>query len=347
LTWQTTLDGARGASPLCRHLSNGGQVIPWLEFSVQDLLPYGFDDLQVQGCPTGWHGPSGVWSFDYRGGYLKSRGAFSTRPTSHLTTSRKQCIIGIVVIPADQEANTSKFAAVERTFLAQEIAQRFLRLLQDGKLQAGERLPAERELASLLGVGRPSLREALRALQLMNVVEVRPGDGTYVSSLKAEHLAEPLRLLLRLQDVTYLEVLEARRSIEPAIAALAAERIGEDELGQLRSCLTKARECVDDPAGFLEADLELHSVIVEASRNPLLIGIMASISSLGPATRQRTAYIPGVRKVALEDHGRIVEAIALRDADAARKAIEDHISHIEEALRAASDEQAPSEGLPI
>jgi GntR family transcriptional repressor for pyruvate dehydrogenase complex len=266
---------------------------------------------------------------------------------SHLTTRNKYCIIADVVLPADQTTNTSKFVAVERTFLAQEIAQRFLRLLQDGQLQAGEKLPAERELASLLGVGRPSLREALRALQLMNVVEVRPGEGTYVSSLKAEHLAEPLRLLLLLQDVTYLEVLEARRSIEPAIAALAAERIGEEELEQLRSCLGNARACVDDPAGFLDADLELHSVIVEASRNPLLIGIMASISSLGPATRKRTAYIPGVRGVALEDHARIVDAIALRDADASRKAMENHISHIQKALREASAEEAPSEGLAI
>jgi GntR family transcriptional repressor for pyruvate dehydrogenase complex len=252
-----------------------------------------------------------------------------------------------VVRPTDQEIDTGKFVAVERTFLAQEIAQRILRLLQDGDLQAGEKLPPERELASLLGVGRPSLREALRALQLMNVVEVRPGEGTYVSSLRAEQLAEPLRLLLLLQDVTYLEVLEARRSIEPAIAALAAQRISEDELDQLNSCLSRARECVDDPAGFLNADLELHSIIVEASRNPLLIGIMASISSLGPATRQRTAYIPGVREKVLVDHGQIVDAIRQRDPEASRKAIEDHISHIEEALRTIVTKEGSLKGLGI
>jgi len=249
--------------------------------------------------------------------------------------------------PPGRTPNTEKFVAIERTVLAQEIAQRILDLIQGGKLEPGERLPAERELASLLGVGRPSLREALRALQLMNVIEVRPGEGTYVSSLKAKQLAEPLRLLLVLQDVTYLEVLEARQSIEPAIAGLAAERISEDELEQLNSCLGRARECVDDPASFLNADLELHSIVVEASRNPLLIGIMASISSLGPATRQRTAYIPGVREKVLENHGQIVEAIGRRDPDASWKAMEDHISHIEEALRRTVGEDGGSDGLDI
>jgi GntR family transcriptional repressor for pyruvate dehydrogenase complex len=243
--------------------------------------------------------------------------------------------------------DTGKFAAVERTFLAQEIAQKFLRLLQEGELEAGEKLPRERELASLLGVGRASLREALRALQLMNVIEVRPGEGIYVSSLRAEQLAEPLRLLLLLQDVTYLEVLEARRCIEPAIAALAAERISEEELSHLNSCLSKARGCVEDPDGFLKADLELHSIIVEASRNPLLIGIMASISSLGPATRQRTAYLEGVRDRVLRSHAEIVDAIGRHDAQASWKAMEDHISHIEEALRRTAGEEGSGEGLEI
>ena len=252
-----------------------------------------------------------------------------------------------MVRPTDQEADTGKFVAVERTFLAKEIAERILGLIQGGELVPGEKLPPERELASLLGVGRPSLREGLRALQLMNVIEVRPGEGTYVSSLKAEQLAEPLRLLLLLQDVTYLEVLEARRSIEPAIAALAAERISEDELDQLNSCLGRARECVDDPPSFLNADLELHSIVVEASRNPLLIGIMASISSLGPATRQRTAHILGVREKVLENHGQIVEAIGRRDAAASWKAMENHIFYIEEALRRTIGEDGGSDGLDI
>jgi GntR family transcriptional repressor for pyruvate dehydrogenase complex len=266
---------------------------------------------------------------------------------THLTTGHICAIIGNVAIPPDRNSNRGKFVAVERTFLAQDIAQRILGLIQEGELEAGERLPPERELASLLGVGRPSLREALRALQLMNVIEVRPGEGTYVGSLKAEQLAEPLRLLLVLQDVTYLEVLEARRSVEPAIAALAAERISEEELDQLDSCLRKAAECVDDPDDFLQADLELHSTIVEASRNPLLVGIMASIASLGPATRQRTAYIPGIREVVLTHHRHIVEAIRRQDPQASRDAVEKHISHIEQALRKIVGEDGSSEGLDI
>ena len=191
------------------------------------------------------------------------------------------------------------------------------------------------------------MRGALRALQLMNVIEVRLGEGTYVSSLRAEQLAEPLRLLLLLQDVMYLEVLEGRQCVEPAIAASAAERISEGELSHLNSCLSKAMRCVEEPDGFLEADLELHSILVEASRNPLLIGIMASISSLGPDTRQRTAYLEGVREEVLKDHTRIGDAVGRHDARVSWKAMEDHISHIEEDLRGTAGENEPSDGLDI
>jgi DNA-binding FadR family transcriptional regulator len=123
--------------------------------------------------------------------------------------------------------------------------------------------------------------------------------------------------------------------------------IREDELERLHSCLSRARESIDDPTGFLNADLELHSIIVEASRNPLLIGIMASISSLGPATRQRTAYISGVREVVSEHHARIVEALGSGDPEASRRAMEEHISHIEDALRGVAGEEGSLEGFEI
>jgi DNA-binding FadR family transcriptional regulator len=186
----------------------------------------------------------------------------------------------------------------------------------------------------MLGVSRPSVREALRALQLMQVVEVRQGDGTYVSSLTPELLARPLEIILNLlQDVTYLQILEARRMIEPGIAALAALRIDEEGLGRLRECLSRSEQAIADPEDFLDADMDLHSAIVEATQNPLIVSLYASIAQLGAATRKRTAYISGVRESTLDNHRKIVEALASRDADRSREAMELHLSDVEERLR--------------
>ncbi len=227
-----------------------------------------------------------------------------------------------------------RFSAIERTVLSQEIAKRILGLIQDGQISPGEKLPPERKLAELLGVSRPSVREALRALQFLDVIEVKQGDGTYVSSLKPEQLARPVEVILRLlQDVTYLEILEARWIIEPGIAGLAAERITEDELAELESGLQKSERSVDNPTEFLVADRELHSVIVEASQNPLLISLYASIINLGISTRERTVYISGVRESTLAYHTDIVEAIAKHDPLLSKKAMREHLEDIKARLQ--------------
>jgi GntR family transcriptional repressor for pyruvate dehydrogenase complex len=232
-----------------------------------------------------------------------------------------------------QEKGEHRFIAIERTILSQEIAKRILNFIHDGHIQPGEKLPPERELASLLGVSRPSVREALRALQLMNIIEVRPGDGTYVSSLEPEKLAQPLEQILRLlQDVSYIEVLETRRILESAIAELAAERISDESLQNLDDCLERSEAVVEDPKAFAAADVELHSLIVQSTGNPLLMSLYGSIAHLGIATRERTAFISGVRERTLAYHKKIVQALHERDQKQSREAMHAHLLDVEEAL---------------
>lgn len=238
-----------------------------------------------------------------------------------------------------QEKGEHRFIAIERTILSQEIAKRILNFIHDGHIQPSEKLPPERELATLLGVSRPSVREALRALQLMNIIEVRPGDGTYVSSLEPEKLAQPLEQILRLlQDVTYIEVLETRRILESAIAELAAERISDEYLEKLDACLEESEAVVDDPRAFAEADVALHSLIVQSTGNPLLMSLYGSIAHLGIATRERTAYIEGVRERTLDYHKKIVQALHAGDQEQSREAMHAHLMHVEEALLGNFDE---------
>src|SRR5690606_41971721 len=116
------------------------------------------------------------------------------------------------------------FGPVKKNAIAEEIIARLLGLIRDRQLQPGDKLPPERELAAMLGVSRPSLREALRALSVMNVLELRQGDGTYVSSLEPDLLVEHLGLVLSIDDSTFLPLLDTRNIVAVGIVALAAER---------------------------------------------------------------------------------------------------------------------------
>ena len=124
----------------------------------------------------------------------------------------------------------STFEPIKRSGLAEEISTRLISLIKEKLLQPGDKQPPERELAAMLNVSRPSLREALRALAILNIIEIRQGDGTYVSSLDTELLVEHLDLIFSLDDSTILQLFEVRKIFEPEIAALAAARITADQI---------------------------------------------------------------------------------------------------------------------
>lgn len=237
------------------------------------------------------------------------------------------------------------FGTVERSALSEEIVTRLLTLIKEKELRPGDKLPPERELATTMNVSRPSLREALRALSIMNIVEIRQGDGTYITSLDPGLLVEHLEFVFALDDSTLVELFEARKILETEIAALAAQRITDEELKELETCLAKSIESVEDQEAFLQADLELHAKITEAARNPILSRIMASISQLGLVSRRRTVEIPGVRPQSLKDHQAIVAALKARNPEDAREAMLQHLSNVEERLKQLASIEEPTAAL--
>lgn len=226
------------------------------------------------------------------------------------------------------------FGTVKKNVLSEEIVDRLLSLIREKKLQPGDKLPPERELAAMMNVSRPSLREALRALSVMNVVQIRQGGGTFVTSLEPELLVEHLDFIFSLDSSTFLELFEARMIMEPGIIALAAERITDEEIALLEECIAESLTNVDDHQAFLEADLKLHEKITEAARNPILSRFMVSLSRLGRASRGRTVESSGVRERSIKDHQAIVAALKQHDPDAARQAMLQHLNHVEQGLRA-------------
>ena len=132
---------------------------------------------------------------------------------------------------------SSKFGTIEKDPISKQIAARLLSLLKEKHLRPGDKLPPERELAAMMQVSRPSLREALQALSIMNVLEIRQGSGTYVTSLESGLLSEQLSFVFSLDDSTFLELFEARKILETGIIGLAVSRITDDDIVELKQIL--------------------------------------------------------------------------------------------------------------
>ncbi len=205
-------------------------------------------------------------------------------------------------------------------------------MILDGRLAPGQRLPAERALCEALGVSRPTVREAIRSLQAMNIVESRHGAGTFVSSLSTEELLRPLQFAMSLAEGGLEHLFEVRLLLEPGAAALAAERATPDQIAGLRDCARRAeQEAAVDADAMVRLDAELHERIVEASGNPLLQHLWSATKALGVESRRYTVRLPEVPPHTVTEHVAIAEAVAGGDAAAARAAMEAHITRVRDA----------------
>ncbi|MCX4913694.1 FadR/GntR family transcriptional regulator [Streptomyces sp. NBC_00687] len=207
-------------------------------------------------------------------------------------------------------------------------------MIVSGALRPGDRLPKESELAADLGLSRNSLREAVRALSLIRILDVRQGDGTYVTSLDPQLLLEALSFVVDFhRDDTVLEFLAVRRILEPAATAMAATLIGEAELDALADQLDKLgpEPSVEE---LVAADLDFHRGIVRASGNSVLCSLLDGLS--GPTTRARVwrglTQEDAVSRT-LHEHRAILAALRDRDAEAARSWATVHIASVEQWLR--------------
>jgi GntR family transcriptional repressor for pyruvate dehydrogenase complex len=240
-----------------------------------------------------------------------------------------------------------RFERFPRSTLPEEIANRLLGLIREQELKPGDKLPAERDLAQQMGVSRPVLREALRALALMRVVDIRHGAGTYITSLEPELLISHLDFVFPKDSIALLKLSEARRVVEIGNVRLAAVRITADELGRLEALVASLRAALDTPARFGELDIEFHTAVGEAAENFLLSQFMSIVNTLGRVSRERTGGSPAVRAAALRDHRAILAALQANDPDAAEEAMGRHLDRVEVALRAVSPPATAQTGAAV
>jgi GntR family transcriptional repressor for pyruvate dehydrogenase complex len=215
-----------------------------------------------------------------------------------------------------------------------EAIERIKEMIVSGALRPGDRLPKESELAAELGLSRNSLREAVRALSLIRILDVRQGDGTYVTSLDPQLLLEALSFVVDFhRDDTVLEFLAVRRILEPAATAMAAVRIPVEELDALEGKLDALgpQPSVEE---LVASDLEFHRGIVQGSGNSVLCSLLDGLS--GPTTRARVwrgiTQEDAVSRTLLE-HRAILTALRDRDAEAARSWATVHVASVEQWLR--------------
>jgi len=200
-------------------------------------------------------------------------------------------------------------------------------LIDRGRLRPGDRLPGERELATQIGVSRPSVRAGLHALAAMGVVRSRHGSGTYIPDGPPSLGSEPLSFLAALHGFTRDEMYETRRILETEAAGLAAERATSEHLATLAEEVAGLFANRDNPHQFLVHDINFHRAVADAAKNPIVGALVGMVSALYYERRKATAERASDSDLrdAAEAHRRIYQAIRARDADRARRAMSDHL----------------------
>jgi GntR family transcriptional repressor for pyruvate dehydrogenase complex len=218
-------------------------------------------------------------------------------------------------------------APIRREPLAAEVARRLVDYLLSGGVEPGGRMPSERQLAEAFGVGRSAVREAIAALTLIGLIEVRHGDGTYLKRPDSPLLPQVVEWGLLLGEQRTIDLVEARQLIEVDIAGLAALRRTEEDLDGLQRILARMeQESRDDAqtAAFVDADVEFHLRLAEMARNSALRDVLSSIQALLRAWIGRV-IAEGYRDISYAEHVPIFEAVRARDARAAEEAMDAHM----------------------
>ena len=216
---------------------------------------------------------------------------------------------------------------------------RIKQMIQSGELAPGDRLPPEQELSERLGLSRSSMREAVKALATMRVLDVRRGDGTYVTSLRPSLLIETMSFVLDFHtDSAVMEVFEARGLLEPGIAALAAQRATPEHVAAMEAHLEGITESAETE-DLVTHDLEFHRMIAEATGNDYLVGLIDGIGSQTWRARVwRGVTESNAVARTLDEHRQILTSIREVDDVVARAAMTLHISGAERWISAGLNE---------
>lgn len=234
--------------------------------------------------------------------------------------------------------------------ISDRIAESLERMIADGRLKPGERLPAERELASRLEVSRPSLREAIQKLNSKGLLSTRHGGGTYVLESLEPSFVDPLVSLMRELPETLYDVLEIRHAVDGTAAYYAALRGTDEDKAKIKRCFDEmiAHHGGPDPMDEANADAAFHLSIVEASHNLVLLHMMRGLFTLLQNSishnLDKLYTLPRVFEPLSRQHERLMTSIIEGDPERARKAAQEHLVFVEETLQQIDREEVRKQG---
>jgi len=213
----------------------------------------------------------------------------------------------------------------EVTSARDRVVEHVRRLIEDGRLGRGDRLPGERDLAQELGVSRPSVRSGLEALEAMGVVVSRRGAGTFIADGPPDLGTEPLSLLASLHRLSASEMFEARLVLEVGVAGLAARHATPDQLAAVADAVTEMFASLEDPQAYLVHDVRFHRAVAAGCGNRVLAALMEMVSAQFYELRKQTIGRARDLKESAEMHRRIYRAIRAHDHEAAQAAMTEHL----------------------
>ncbi|MFD6680310.1 FadR/GntR family transcriptional regulator [Micromonospora parva] len=225
-----------------------------------------------------------------------------------------------------------------------EVVNGIKRMILEGQFRPGDRLPIEKDLAESLGVSRGSLREGMSALSILGIVNIRQGDGTYVTNLDAPQLLAPMGFVVDFQgqgDPRHIHTV--RRLLECEAARLAATRITDEALAQAGDLLDEAARLVgqspQDHERIMEIDIAFHRIIAVHAENPVLVGLIEAFAGRTIRSRLwRSLHEEGADLRTHDEHVAILKALVARDPERARTRMANHLIGVEESLQGLPDD---------
>jgi GntR family transcriptional repressor for pyruvate dehydrogenase complex len=217
---------------------------------------------------------------------------------------------------------------IKRTRIPDEIANRLRAMIVDGSFTKEEPLPSERVMAKRLRVSRSSVRDAIRRLEVIGLLETRHGQGTFLHELSVDNVVTPMASVLTFNRARQGDLMDARRAFEPAVARMAATRATDEELDAIDRILEEQRRKVKASEPTIGEDTAFHAALAQATHNPVIVGVMETLNDLLVESRQRSLERRGRSLQSLRGHEAVAEALRRHDADGAALAMDSHIAQI-------------------
>lgn len=229
------------------------------------------------------------------------------------------------------------YLPIQSERLYERIVSQIEQRIESGELQVGDQLPPERELAEQFAVSRTAVREAVKALRQKGLLEIRPGRGTFVTNGTSDTVRNSLGMLMKIGATKGSgNLVEVREILEPEIAALAATRITEEYIAAMQEAVKTMDTALDNVDVFVEADLDFHLALAEATQNPIIPILMDSIIDLLREQRKRTGLTKGGLQRGQSHHKKILDAVMHHKPEAARQAMHNHLKQVRKDSKAST-----------